>query len=476
MKNRKEVMSKMNHHIFTPDLNREYLEFERAEGVYLYDKTGKSYMDMSSGPCAVSIGYGRKDMAEALKDQASKLHFSYRAYSVNPATIEAAQKLNEMTGYEKFLFVGGGSEANECAVRIARLYQLAKGNKSKYKVLGKWMSYHGGTHFTMSLGANLKSRTQFDDLIQEKGHIPPSYCYRCWYGEKAETCSLQCAQALEDEILKQGPETVSAFITEPISGSSLCAGYCQREDYLKQIQEICHKYDVLLIFDEVISGGGRTGKFLSQEHFGVKADLATMAKGITGLYIPAGAVACSSEVSEVISEKFKRDAFPMAFTSTNQPMMARALVETLEIMKKEKLIESAAVVGKYLKEKLEAMADRHPSIGHVNGIGLLLGIEFVKDKKTKEIMPASTGYARQLHMEGLKNGLILLHFGCDNFAEDRKNQLIIERYKNYDIDKGIRGDGALIGPPLISTKEDIDQFVEIYDKVITVVEKKNGLA
>ncbi len=464
-----------SHHVFTPDLNREYITIVRGEGVCLYDDRGKRYIDASAGPFACSLGYGRKDMAAALADQAETLHFSYRYYSLHPALTEAARMLHELTGYEKFMFHAGGSEANEEAVKITRLYQIARGNKRKHKIIGRWMSYHGGTMYTISVGACLGTRLPYDDYTTDAGHIPPTFCYRCPYGKTPETCDVQCARALEDEILRQGPDTVAGFMAETVSGSSLSAYYPKRREYYRIVQEICRKYDVLLILDEVLVGSGRTGKFLACDHFDVRPDLLILAKGISGAYIPASVVGCTTEVVRTIADGAKKDHIGLAYTSTNQPMIARSIVEALRIMKAEKLVERAAENGAYMLTKFEELRFRHPVIGDIRGLGLYVGIEFVKDRGTKELLPPEMSFAKQLSAEAERKGLIAFHFAQQDYSAILRHELLEGRYREAGVADLKIGDSVVFGPPLVVSKGEIDEIVDIYDRTLTQVEQRNGL-
>jgi adenosylmethionine-8-amino-7-oxononanoate aminotransferase len=243
-------------------------------------------------------------MADALKEQIDKVAFVYRMDFTTPVLEEAAAKVCEATGgvMDRVFMVSGGSEATEIAIKLARKYHIDAGNPLKYKIISRWLSYHGMTMGALSWSGMASRRADYVPMLKDDSHIAPGYCYRCWFKQKPETCDLECAQALETEILCQGPQTVAAFIAEPLSGMSLCAAH-PREDYFKRIREICDKYDVLLILDEVMTGFGRTGRWFAFEHFDTLPDIMAMGKGLGGGYFPVGAAAVSAKVGDAIAQK-----------------------------------------------------------------------------------------------------------------------------------------------------------------------------
>lgn len=438
--------------ILNPSFNKKYPIITHAKGIYMYDKRGNAYIDASSGPILCSLGHGLEEIADTLSDQAKKIAFAYRFECVTEVLEEACEKIcaatnNDMT---KVFMVNGGSEATEIAIKLSRRYHIDKGNESKYKVISRWQSYHGNTMGVLSVTGHTKRRAGYEPYLKEFGHIPPAYCYRCWYNQSPQVCQLECANALENEILCQGPETVAAFIAEPISGMSLC-GARPREDYFKRIREICDKYDVLLILDEIMTGIGRTGKNFAYQHFGIVPDIITLGKALCGGYFPTAAVACTDKIYNVINEKSAN--FIAGYSWAGNPLGCAVALKTLDYIEKHNLIENAAEKGEYLKEKLKILY-KHPTVGDIRGSGLMVGIEFVKDKGTKEPFDPSVGYSGQISQEALKQKMFF-EVGTGN-------------------DKGQRGDMAMIAPAFIVTKEQIDNIVEILDKVITEVEKMNG--
>ncbi|MBW2369759.1 MAG: aspartate aminotransferase family protein, partial [Deltaproteobacteria bacterium] len=352
---------------------------------------------------------------------------------------------------DKVFMVSGGSEANEIAVKIARKYHLDNGEGARHKVISRWISYHGMTQGTLAWSGMPSRRADYDPMLQPSSHIAPAYCYRCWFGKTPEACDLECAQALENEILCQGPSTVAAFIAEPVSGSSLC-GVFPRKDYFKKIREICDRYGVLLIFDEVATGFGRTGKWFGYENFEMAPDIMAVAKGMGGGYFPVGAAVLTGKVAGTIAGN--SGIFYAGFTWAGNPLAAAVVNTTIDYHQRHQTIEHASRMGRYLAEKLEGF-HRHPTVGDIRGMGLMRGIEFVRDKETREPLDPKLDFNHQLYYEAMNQGLSLLCAGgCD---------------------RGRAGDMVLFAPAFIVTKEQIDEMVDLFDKVLTTVEERNGL-
>ena len=462
-------MTVKRHYIYTPNLKKDYKIFVRGQGVYLFDEKGKKYLDSTAGPFTSSIGHGRTDMAQALYDQASKLEFAYRGYSINPPLIGVTEKLHQITGFERFTIVAGGTEANETAFKIARQYHLEKGNPGKYKIIGRHFSYHGSSMFTLSAAEHLGFRADYQPYIKEQAYIPPAYCYRCWFGESPCSCNLPCAQALEEEILRQGPENVSAFFFEPISGTSLACAYPQNSGYYKKIREICDKYDVLIIADEVLVGTGRTGKFNAFEHLDFKPDLFTIGKGIGGGYIPAAVVAVNKKVISVIESG--KAIMNIGFTMMNQVMQAAVILKILEIMEEEDLVAAAWDKDQYIRDNLHILQSKHPTLGAYNGMGLLWGLEFVKDKESKDVLPEEWHFADRIEETARENGLLTMAYGQvvnSSFTENAEMNKILTR---PNVVKGVVGDKIMLTPPLIVSRQEIDMIFERLDAAIDQVEK-----
>lgn len=445
-------MSESKSHVLNVFMNRQYPAVVRGEGVYLFDDQGKRYIDAAGGCILVNLGHGRADMAEVLKEQALNVAFAYRLDFTTPVLEEAAGRVCRATGgaMDKVFFVSGGSEATEISVKLARKYHIDNGQPSRYKIISRWQSYHGSTKGALSWSGHTFRRADFLPYLQDFAHIAPAYCYRCWFKQRPESCDLACAEALENEILCQGPDTVSAFIAEPISGSSLCAAV-PRMDYFRRIREICDRYGVLLILDEVMTGFGRTGKFFCYEHFGVTPDILALGKGLGGGYFPIGAATCTARIAETIASK--SGIFGAGHSWAGNPLGAAVVVKASQILEEERLVDRAREMGDYLAERLEDLRS-HPTVGDIRGLGLQRGVEFVKDKETREALDPGLMFWMQLSHECLSRGEIMeVSFGND---------------------RGQAGDLCMFGPPFIVSKEEIDEMVGILDEAVTAVEKNIG--
>lgn len=444
---------KRENNVLNADFFRNYPRISSGKGIYMYTEDGEEIIDGASGPVLVSLGHGIAEIAEAMKAQAEKLAFAHRDDCVTPILEEACTNIYEASDHDlaKTFYVAGGSEANEIAIKLARNYHLVQGKVGKYKVISRWQSYHGSSMGVLSLSGFTKRRSGYEPYLHEFGHIPPAYCYRCWFGKECGKCNLECAQALENEILVQGPETVSAFIAEPISGMSLCAAE-PAEGYFREIRRICDKYDVVMILDEVMTGIGRTGKMFAYKHYGAVPDMVSTGKAISGGYFPLAAVSVTAEFYKELYDN--KGDFTPGYSWSGNPLGAAVAVAAFDYLKKHNLVERSAKMGAYLKKKIEEALFRHPTVGDVRGRGLMVGIELVKDKETKECFDPGVKYSLQMNREALDQ------------------QMIIE--SSSGCNRGQSGDALVIAPAFIITEEQIDEIVFRLDKVITAVEKRNG--
>ena len=438
-------MAKSNHVLYF-DNHYTAPVMVRGEGPYIYDEDGKKYLETCGGSISNSLAYGREDMAEVIGDQALRLPFAYNAHMDSAIQHEAADALAKaFPAFARFFFCSGGSEATEIATKIARLHFYHSGRPEKNKIIGRWMSYHGYTEGALAYGGHPSRRKEFVEILREDGHIPPAYCYRCWYGKSCENCNMECAYALEEEIRKAGPETVAAFIAEPVVGTAL-SGVPAPDGYFKIIREICDKYDVLLITDEVMCGTGRTGTMSCIEQYGVEPDIIALAKSLGGSYFPVGAVGMKEHVAKPIMDN---GIFPVLHTWTGSPMACAVIKKTLDIIQSEDLLANVRKVGAYFMDRLRELAERNPYIGDVRGKGMMIGLEFVKDKTTKETFPPEMKLGEKLYQKGIENGLILME--C------------------MGIDHGKQGDALLFGPCFEFTEEHVDETIRLLEKTIDEV-------
>jgi adenosylmethionine-8-amino-7-oxononanoate aminotransferase len=439
-------------HVLSYFFHRETPSIVRAEGVYLYDENGKRYMDASGGAIVCNVGHGVQEIVDVVSSQMRRVSFVFRRAFQTPELEEAAAKVCETTGWDmdRVFFVSGGSEATETAVKLARKYHIDNGKPSKYKVISRWQSYHGATMGALSWTGFTWRRNDYTPYLKDFSHLPPTYCYRCWYGKTSAHCEQECAQALENEILCLGPDNVSAYIAEPVSGHALAAA-SPPHGHFRRIREICDKYDVVLILDEVMCGVGRTGKWYAYQHYDMAPDILVLAKGLSGGYYPLGAAAVSEKIAETIATK--SGIFGSGHTYAGNPVAAAVAWKVLDYLERHDLIERCARMGDYLRQKLESLR-AHPTVGDIRGRGLQIGVEFVKDKGTKEVLDPSLHFSMLIQDEALLRGVhIESSFGCD---------------------RGQGGDMILFGPPFIITEAQIDELVGIMEESISEAERRAG--
>lgn len=436
-------------HVFTLDPTREYPRLARGEGVYVYDDKGQQYLDAAAGIGVVCIGYGRKRVADAIAEQALKLPYvAPNIFANEPAERLAAQIARLTPGDLKFIhFVSGGSEAVEVAIKLSRQYHYERGRESKHLVVARWTSYHGATLGALSATGHVGRRKKFTPLLLDWPHIPPVYCYRCPYDKSYPGCGLPCAHALEQTLVEVGPENVMAFVAEPVVGAAGGA-IVPPPEYFPIVREICSRYDVLFIADEILTGFGRTGRHFAVNHWTVVPDVITMGKGISGGYAPLGAVAVSQKIRAVFEEKGV--PFDNIFTHVANPISTTAASEVLKIWQEENLTDRAAQVGEYLMRQLAGLKE-HAIVGDVRGLGLMVAIEFVRDRATKEPFPVEKQVAKLVGKLALQNGLVT--------------------YPGTGMVDGQRGDVVSLFPPLIFTSQHVDELVAKLDATLTQVEQ-----
>lgn len=443
-----------NDHVFYRSPRKFYPTAERAEGIYIYDAEGKRYLDGSGGAVVVGIGHGVKEVSEAMTRQASRIAFAHGSQFTTEAAIELAAKLVKFApdGLTKAYFLSGGSEAIETAVKMARQYQIERGNPSKYKVISRWTSYHGNTLGALALSGHTGRRRYYLPLMQHTPHIAPAYCYRCPFGLMPEQCGLECAFDLEKAILYEGPDSVSAFLAEPIVGATAGA-LVPRDGYFQKIREICDRYDVLLISDEVMTGMGRTGKNFGMDHWNVVADMIVVGKGLSSGYTPIYSVIVKAAVHDAIKEG--SGTFVHGHTYSQNPLSAAVASAVMDYLTKHDLVKKSAQMGQYLLEALQRLY-RHAFVGDIRGRGLFAGIEFVKDRKTKATFDPKVKLNARIANRAFEKGLIT--------------------YPGGGGADGVHGDHLLLAPPLIITEKEIDTMVSILDETFTDVSKEVGKA
>jgi len=406
----------------------------KGAGSWITNIEGQSYIDGLSGMWNVHLGHGRKELAQAASEQLERLAFSTSyAGATHLNAIRLAEELRKVIypSIESFYFTSSGSESTDTSVRTARYYWRALGKAEKYKIGALELSYHGST-----IGAS--SATGVSEFYEVFGnrqpgffHVPAPYPYR-FESQRAEVSpAIAAANLLEEAILREGPESVAAFIVEPVQGGG--GGILVPPDgYFQRIREICDQYDVLLIADDVITGFGRTGTWFGLEHWGVQPDIAQFAKGITSAYIPLGGTGVSKRIKDVLDAAPRDKRWWHGYTNSAHPVACAVALENIRILHEEKLVERAATEGNRLLAKLHAELDEHPYVGEIRGLGLLAGIELVADKQSKARIPSKLGLDRRLKAELLKRGVYTR----------------------------VLTDVICLAPPFTSTRADFDQIAD----------------
>jgi len=374
---------------------------ESADGVMLKDTDSRTLMDLSAQAININLGHNRPDILEVAKAQMDKLTFAFTLRGfVNLPSIELAQKLATITpkGLDRFLWTHTGADTVDCAFRVANLYWKAKGAR-KYKIISLHNSYHGTTR-GVAIATNL-AKGIIEEMPPAPGHIhiPNYYCYRCPFDKEYPGCGLQCAKFLEYTIENEGQDSVAAFIAEPEQGA---AGFmAPPPEYWPMVREICRKYDVLLIADEVMTGFARTGKMFAIEHWNIVPDMLCLSKGIVAGYLPFGALAISGEIFDALSGQF----FPAGSTESGNPVCCAVAIKCIDIYVKERIPEHVAQVGQRARSRMEKEFLSLPHVGVVDGLGLMLAVEIVTDKETKG-MP-NPRVADMIQRRGVEKGALL---------------------------------------------------------------------
>ncbi len=419
------------------DIEKEPKIFVKGEGCYLTDIYGRRYLDTFASLLTTICGHHRPEVMKAVQEQMERLEFFpnyHDCYTV--PLIKLAEKLAEIAPGDLSVsyFVNDGSEACESAIKMAKQYFWQRGKSSRYKIVARRYSYHGATLGALSATGLPDFQEPFQPLVPGFIHAMSTWCYHCELGLKPSSCNLACLKNMEQIIIGEKPETVAAVIIDPIPGSNI--GYPVPPDgYLQGLRALCDKYGILLIFDEVQTGFGKTGKLFACERWNVIPDFLCLAKGFTGGFLPMGAVVTKPE----IADEFRRPGkdFRHGFTFAGNPTVAAAVLANIQIIEKERLVERAVTMGKYLKEKLEELY-KYSIVGDVRGIGMILAIELVANKKTREPLNQKLKVGTYIRDYCWKNGMIL-----------RNN-----------------GDILVIAPALTMTKDEADKMIQLTDQAI----------
>jgi len=426
--------------------SKPYPAAVRGEGVYVWDEDGQRYLDFSGSAAVNFIGHGVREIADAMLEQASQLEFVHSSQFTTPVAEEFAAELLDFAG-EPFrggavYFTSGGSEAIEAALKLARQYQVEIGQGKRHQVLSRQQSYHGSTLGALAVSGNKKRREMYLPMVREFAHVGMPYCYRCDFDctDGCRNCGQQYAAELERAIEEANGEA-AAFIFEPMSGATLGA-VTPPPGYLQSIAEICRRHGVLLIADEVMTGMGRTGRNFACEHWDVAPDILVAAKGLSSGYSPLGAVIASENIVDAIADG--SGALLHGFTYNAHPVsvaVGRAVLRRIQSQNLVHAVDSsiAGTAGAALKADLNSLRDLD-IVGDVRGLGLLWGVEFVRDKKAKQPFPPERNFAGLVGQAALRRGLLVYPMqGCVD---------------------GVAGDHLLVAPPAVITAEQIGEAVD----------------
>lgn len=412
-----------------------------GKGCYLFDSAGKRYLDGSGGAAVSCLGHGDKEVTEAIKAQLDKIAFAHTMFFTSEPAEALAEQLAEHApeGLDWVYFVSGGSEAAEAAIKLARQYFVEIGEPKRCRIVSRRQSYHGNTLGALAAGGNMRRRAPFAPLLIETSHIAPCFAYREQReGESEEQYGLRAADELEQEIVRLGPETVMAFIAEPVVGATAGAVPAV-PGYFRRIREICDRYGVLLILDEVMCGMGRTGTLFASEQDGVVPDITCIAKGLGAGYQPIGAMLCQAGIYDAIAAG--SGFFQHGHTYIGHSAACAGALAVLEAILGRELPARVRAQGAVLMELLEMRLGAHPHVGDIRGRGLLRGIELVAERGDKRPFAPELGLAARVKKAAFQAGLICYPMGGT-------------------ID-GKYGDHILLAPPYIITDDEIESLVEL---------------
>jgi putrescine aminotransferase len=441
----KLIADAMEHCVFplapVEDVKRDGLTvYVKGDGVRLTDIGGRQYLDMmSSHTRANSLGYGNTEIATAVGRQLEELHYVGTVTNLAPPTIQLADKIAELTpaGLEKVVFVNDGSEAVEAAFKIAKQYHAYSGKPRANKIISRWNAYHGATMGALGATDWLGTRHIAEPGVPGYSLIPGPSRYRNPFGMEEEAYFSFCADYLDRQIQHEGPDLVAAFIAEPVMQAN--GVQIPTAEYFGRVREICDRYGVLLIIDEVITGFGRTGAWFASEHFGISPDIMTMAKALTAGYMPMGAAVARSELIDALP------VFRHVHTFSGHPGAAAAANTVIAIKERDDLVAKSRDDGAYLLDALREYLDPHPIVGQVRGIGMWLAVDFTADKETRAPF------------------------------EDDTVKAIVRRMYDHGVIASPIGTAFELAPPLIATRDDLDEAVRVAALAIDEIARERNL-
>lgn len=427
-------------HLIGPDLRADVPVFVRGEGVELIDGEGRRYLDAVSGVGVACLGYGVTEVVEAMRAQAEQLPYLHALrFEASPAR-DLADLVAEVTpgDLDQVFFASGGSEANESVMKFVRQYWLERGEPERWRIIGRWPSFHGNTLATLSIGWHAARRKRHGPLLLPMPHIETPNGYRgCGHCRPAGGCTLACASELERRILEVGRQTVAAFIAEPVVAAAAGA-LVPPQGYFPAVREICDRHGILLIADEVFTGFGRLGTWFGMHRFGVLPDILVFAKGIAAGYAPLGGFAVRSALLEPLRQGSGH--FEHNFTFAGHPVAAAVGIAVIKILRRDRLVERVAELESRFFGCLHHHLSELPIVGDIRGMGFLAGVELVADRPTKQPFPASAGMAARATAYALQENLIV--YPCSGGID------------------GETGDYLLLAPPFVTGEEDLERMAE----------------
>ncbi len=445
----------LTRHMLYPFTNASYaaksppLLIEGGDGVYVTDGSGKRYIDGQAGLWNVNVGHGRAEIKQAIVEQLDRLsYYSLFGGTTTTPSIELADVLCRMTqpeGMVKAFFSSGGSEANEAAFKLARQYWRQTGEPMRHKVISLKRGYHGVTLGALSANGTASYREHFEPLMPGFIQVETPHVYRNPFTDDPEALARLCAELLEREIVYQNPKTVAAFVAEPVQGAG--GVIVPPASFWPLLREVCDRHGILMISDEVVTGFGRLGTMFGARHWGVKPDIMVFAKGINSGYVPLGATLMNGRVADAYltedENEFTMAAFWHGNTYAGHPLACAAAIANLRIVEDERLDRNAAEVGAYFLMRLKQVQDRHEMIGDVRGLGLMLGVELVADRRTKQAFDLKQRVGARIAELCREDGVLIRNL-ADTF---------------------------IISPPLILDRAQVDQMVDVFDRAVGAVER-----
>jgi adenosylmethionine-8-amino-7-oxononanoate aminotransferase len=432
---------------------KPFKSIERADGIYLYDTEGNRIIDGASGSSVVvNIGHGVQSVVDAMYAQAQHVCFAAPHLFTNEAQVELSQIVashapGTLRNNCRTWFGTTGTDSVDSAIRVARQYFLATGKPSKYLVIARWLGFHGNNIFVSGVHGHVGRRKSYYPMFINMPKIPPSYCYRCPFEMTYPSCNLKCARELETLINQTGDENIAAFIAEPVVGAALGA-VPPPEGYYELIREICDRHDILFIADEVMTGWGRTGHWFGIEEWGVTPDIIATAKGLSSGYAAISATIARESIWQEIEDT--GIPFLAGHTLNQNPVSCAGAIAAIQFLEENDLLAKSRDNGEYLLSRLQELVAEFQIVGDARGKGLMCGFEFVKDKETKEPFDPKLRVSGRYEKECLERGLSL--FMCTGCVE------------------GVAGDMILVTPPLVITREQIDDMIDIMKEAMQMLQ------